>query len=658
MADAKRIRAGAAYVELAVKDSRLVKGLDAAAKKLKAFGASVAGLGARLVALGGAALAPVAGMISHFKDAGDAFLDMAERTGVSTEALSELGFAAEQSGADLETLEVGLKAMQRNIVSAADGSREMRATLAKLGLTVADLKALTPDEQFRLLADRIAQVGNPTQRAALAMDVFGKSGQKLIPLLSAGAKGIDELRAEANRLGLTVGTDQAQSAADLQDAWNRLLKTLKAAAFAIGGALAPDLTALLGTITRFVVGVVNWVKENKAVIVTVAKVIAAVVGVGVALIAAGGAISFVGAAIGGLVSLIMGVVAVFKILAAVVAAILSPIGLVTAAVVALAGYLIYTSDAGSQALGWLGEQFNGLKDTALAAWQGISDALAAGDIGLAARILWLTLKMEFQKGVLWLEEKWIDFKNFFIDTFYRAVYGLARFLNDAWAGIQVAWVETVSFLGTAWTNFIGVLQKGWNRFSGFFKKVWARVKSVFTGKDAGEEIARINDEIAAEDNAINARRDAAVNERETERQRRRAAIEGERAGVEDELNRMQEAERAEREKRKQETLAAGEADIAAARKEWEDALAEAKRKREEAEARVPERMKRPDIPELDEVADTAREKVDIQGTFSALAVRGLGAESLSERTAKAAEQTAANTKKLVQEAQHGGLVFA
>ncbi len=53
--------------------------------------------------------------------------------------------------------------------------------------------------------------------------------------------------------------------------------------------------------------------------------------------------------------------------------------------------------------------------------------------------------------IFWLEEQWIDFKKFFIDTFYRAVYGLARVLNDAWAGIQVAWVETVSFLGTAWT---------------------------------------------------------------------------------------------------------------------------------------------------------------------------------------------------------------
>jgi hypothetical protein len=657
MADAKGIRAGAAYVELAVKDSRLVKGLAAAAGKLKAFGASVAGLGSRLDAIRGVAMDPIKGMVFHFKDTGDALNKMAARTGISTEALSELSFAAEQSGSDLETLEAGIKNMQKNIVSAAEGSLEMRATLAELKLTVADLKALTPEEQFTLLADRIAQIGNPTKRAAMAMDVFGKKNQKLIPLLSAGAKGIEELRAEANRLGLTVSTDQAQTAADLQDAWNRLQRTLKAAAFAIGGALAPDLTALLGTITQFVVGLGNWVKENKDLIVTTVKVIAAVVGVGVALIAAGWAISFVGAAIGGLVSLIMGVVAVLKALVAVVAAILSPIGLVTAAVVALAGYLIYTSDAGSQALSWLGEQFSGLKETALAAWQGISDALAAGDIGLAAKIVWLTLKMEFQKGVLWLEEKWIDFKNFFIDTFYRAVYGLARFLNDAWAGIQVAWIETVNFLSNAWTNFISVLQKSWNRFSGFFRRVWARVKSVFNNSNAEEEIAKINAEEAQREQEINARRDATIKEREMERQRRRAKIEQERAAVEDELNRMQEAERAERERRKQEAIAAGEADIAAARQEWEEAIAEAKRKRDEANARVPEKMKRPDYPELDEMPDKVREKIDLQGTFNALAVRGLGAESLSERTAKAAEQTASNTKKLLQEAQLGGLVF-
>jgi hypothetical protein len=65
-----------------------------------------------------------------------------------------------------------------------------------------------------------------------------------------------------------------------------------------------------------------------------------------------------------------------------------------------------------------------------------------------------------------------------------------------------------------------------------------------------------------------------------------------------------------------------------------------------------------DLEGLDELMDTTRQKVDIQGTFNALAVRGLGGESLAERTARATEQIAANTRRLVQEAQHGGLVFA
>lgn len=64
-------------------------------------------------------------------------------------------------------------------------------------------------------------------------------------------------------------------------------------------------------------------------------------------------------------------------------------------------------------------------------------------------------------------------------------------------------------------------------------------------------------------------------------------------------------------------------------------------------------------PEFDlEGLDEAEAKTDVKGTFNALAVAGLGADSLAERTAKAAEQIAKNTDKLVREAQHGGLVFA
>lgn len=80
-------------------------------------------------------------------------------------------------------------------------------------------------------------------------------------------------------------------------------------------------------------------------------------------------------------------------------------------------------------------------------------------IALAARITWLTLKLIWKQGVAWLEERWMQFKAFFIETFWRAVYGVARLLNDAWTGIQVAWVETITFLANAWTNFISILQR-------------------------------------------------------------------------------------------------------------------------------------------------------------------------------------------------------
>ena len=47
--------------------------------------------------------------VNSFADAGDAIQKMALRTGFSTEALSELKFAAEQSGASLEDNREGIK---------------------------------------------------------------------------------------------------------------------------------------------------------------------------------------------------------------------------------------------------------------------------------------------------------------------------------------------------------------------------------------------------------------------------------------------------------------------------------------------------------------------------------------------------------------------
>ncbi len=663
MASSSNIRAGAAYIELYAKDNRLVKGLNRAAARLKAFGAGITSIGTRLAGLGAGLVAPFLGAAKLFADMGSDLVDMSQRTGTSVEALSELGFAAEQSGSDFATLAGSLNKMQKFLVTAAEGSQGANDALAQLGLSMGDLGRLAPEDQFSLIADRLSQIENPALRTAMAMQIFGKSGAKLLPLMQGGAKGIEELRQQARDLGLTMSTEDAQAAEEFGDKLDALWKVLKRTAFTVGATLAPLLTQVADAIMRAAKTTSDWIGRNKGLVVTVFKVGAAILAGGAALVVLGGAISGVGVVLGGIATLITAAGAAIGTLGTILASLLSPIGLVIGGLGALAAYILYATGAGGDALAWLGDQFGVLKDTALAAWQGIGDAMAAGDLALAARIVWLTLKMEWQRGINFLEQKWLAFKGFFVSVWQSAVFGIASFMTDAWAGIQVAWLETTTVLANAWTNFIGLLKKGWNHFAGFFQKVWARIKGLFTETNADEEIARINAEVVREDEAISAQRDAKLAEREKARQQQRERIEQDRVGAQGALDDMQAEEQRRREAKHQAALKESEGELAKARREWQDALKSAADKRAETDAIGPARTKRPtaELPTadgLDELITDTRRKIDVVGSFNPLAARGLGADSLSERTAKATEQVAANTKQLVREAQHGGLVFA
>lgn len=662
MTSSSSIRAGAAYVELYIKDSRLVKGLDAAAKRLRAFGAGLTAIGTRLTALGAGIATPLAGAAKVFADMGSDLVDMSQRTGVSVDALSELGFAAEQSGSDLATLEGSLRKMQKFLVTAAEGSKGAKQALGRLGLTIADLGRLSPEDQFTLIADRLHGIVDPALRMAIAMQVFGKAGTKLLPLLQNGARGIEELRQRARDLGLTMSTEDAQAAEAFGDTLDTLWKVLRRATFAIGSALEPMLSSLAESILRASKYTIDWITRNKQLVANVFKVGATLLASGAAVLALGVAFSGLGSVLGTIASVITGAGAAIGTIGTILATLLSPIGLVVTAVGGLAAYLLYATGAGAEALSWLGDQFGVLKDVAISAWKGIGDALAAGDLALAGKVVWLSLKMEWERGIGFLESRWLQFKGFFVGVWQGAVFGIARFMTDAWAAIQTTWMQSIGVLSDAWTNFIGFLERGWNRFAGFFGKVWARIKGLFGDTGAEEEIARINREVAQENEGIRARQGTTIDEREQERERQLGAIERDRVGAQSALTGMQDQEEAQRAARQKDALKASEDELAKARREWQEAIGQAASARVEADAKGPMRLSSssdelPTADGLDSLISDTRRKIDVVGSFNPLAARGLGADSLSERTAKASEQIAANTKRLVQEAQHGGLVF-
>ena len=242
--------------------TRLTKFRSAAQK---AFGAlRRAALGAAVIA-GSAILGFGISSIKTFAETGDAIQKMALRTGFSTEALSELGFAAEQSGASLETIEKAAKRMAVTILDANMGLSTAVDALDLLGLSVKDLEGLAPEEQFLTLLNAIGGVEDASLRAALAQRIFGRSGTELLPLLANGAEGIARLRQEARDLGIVFSQDAANSAAEFTDAMNELNQAVKGIQFEVGGLLAPHLTDLA-----------RWFVDNRETIATFFNVARAV----------------------------------------------------------------------------------------------------------------------------------------------------------------------------------------------------------------------------------------------------------------------------------------------------------------------------------------------------------------------------------------------
>lgn len=660
MASAQGIRAGRAFVELFADDSKLVRGLRAAEKKLKAFGDSIRNLGLKMVGLGSAMLAPLAASAKLFGGYGDSVAKMARRTGLSVEALSELQFAAGQSGVEVSELENGLRRMQRTIYDAGRGLSTATDALADLDLTADDLAGLSPEQQFKLLAERISQIEDPTLKAALAMGIFGRSGTQLLPLFASGARGIEMLQAEARRLGLTMSGEDAKAAEEFSDALDRLWQVVKMGVFNIGAALAPTLQMVAEKIMRVAMVISAWVKQNQETIVTVLKVAAVVVAVGLALTVLGTIISGLGTILGVLITVVTTVVAVIKMLAAVIAFLISPIGLVIAGVAALGAYIVYATDIGAKALAWLGEKFNVLKDDALSAYQGIADALAAGDIALAVKVLWLTIKMEWTRGVNVLEKAWLNFRNFFIKIGYDAWHGLLAVAEIVWHALEVGWIETTAFFSKLWTGFTSFFAKTWENIKAGAQKAWNWIKSLFDDSiDLQAENKLVEDQrqaaiagIEDEQQRKSAQREA---QREAER-RRAAAIHEATLGVIGQENlqkhRELDTEYAQR-------MAENEQDLAKARQEWRDAIDAAKKKRQEKESAGPEGLEGPDdiiskardaLAGLGDIGDLVQQeaaKVGVSGTFNAMQARGLGSGPVADRIAKATEETAKNTKRLL-----------
>lgn len=422
---------------------------------------------------------------------------------------------------------------------------------------------------------------------------------------------------------------------------------------AVGSAVLPLMTRWPNTLARIVSQAAAWVRQNRALVQTIARLGSALVAAGTALVLVGRGIATLGSVFGALSTVTSTIATGIGMLGAMLASILTPMGLVIAGAVAFGAYMLWSTGVAADGIEWLQDKFAELHDDAIKAWQGIGDALATGDIKLAAEILWLTLKMEWQKGVNALNQMWISAKDFFLTTWSNASYAVAGFFIDGWAMVENGWVETVDFLRDTWAIFTNVLQKTWHNTVGFIKKAWVNLKPLFDKDiDVNAEVNRINNETTRANQEADAKRDSGILDRDKKRREQKADIEDRRKQSQQNLGDMQAADDAGRQAEFERQRKASEQAVANAKGEWTAARQKARDQRERQE-------KSPGPPvELPAMLGQEQKKLESKGTFNAMAARGLGSDSLAERTARATERGADLLKKIEQAAQRGGPVFA
>lgn len=197
------------------------------------------------------------GVVTFAKQALDAaggLGELAEQLGTTTDNLQVYQFAAAQSGVKSQELEAGLTKLTRTIGDAAAGEKKAVEAFNEFGVQILDTsgKVRSTDDILRDLADRIAGIEDPAARGRAAFEFLGRSGQRLLPLLSQGAEGFDKMAASAKEAGAVLDAEYIARADEASDKLVALEFVLNKLATSLVIEVAPSWIEFLDMVDRII----------------------------------------------------------------------------------------------------------------------------------------------------------------------------------------------------------------------------------------------------------------------------------------------------------------------------------------------------------------------------------------------------------------------
>ena len=320
------------------------KGVTGAMRGMTGAAAGLSGALGSLAPL--LSVAGLVGMVQNTIKAGDSMYDLSQKTGVAVESLARFKKAAAVSGTDIETVSKSLVKLSRGMVEAATtGKGKAADALNALGLsaTTAGGKIKTADQLTLEIANKFQRMGNDARKTSLAMDLFGRAGSEMIPMLNMGGAAIENLSVK-----------MTEAFAKKADEYSDKLAILSGKVGALGADLTIALLPALQSVTDAVTGFVTAFNALPDVVKNLAVT--------------GASLAVAWAPLTSIFSAVAGGVAVLS------TAFTSIVGYITAVGVSLEGLSVLAIDAGFAlasvpVVGWIAAAVAGLAALSVALYQ-------------------------------------------------------------------------------------------------------------------------------------------------------------------------------------------------------------------------------------------------------------------------------------------------
>ncbi|KAA0014439.1 hypothetical protein F0A17_01960 [Billgrantia pellis] len=474
--------------------------------KFRTMTTEVGRLARRTAMLGTAAAGSIFAVANSTSQLGDNVAKQADKIGIGVRELQELRYAGERGGMAVGSLDSAVNRFTRRLGRAAQGTGAAKRAYDELGLSAEQLASMSPDEALALVADRLEDVENHTDKLAYASALFGNEGEGMLNVLRGGSAALRQYADDAARTGYILSEKAARDAEVFQDTLLDTRLSLAGLKNIVGSELMPVVADMMGQFT-------GWLAENRDQVrqwstlfadrlrqaVPIIGELAS--GIGTVVSTVGTAVNRTAQLVGGFDNLAMIVGGIFasKAIVSVVsfglaigkagmalwslagtfpvvvggikaigaALMANPIG-IAVGVIAGAAYVIYRN---WDWIGpWFGKLWDGIKWVASVAWEGLKTIVSWSPLGLIVRA-WAPMATKVGEivglardmaGAAW---DWMAAKLSWspLETISNAWGGLAEWFGGLWDGITeraaraIDWmVGKLEWVGDAFNKV-----KGW-----------------------------------------------------------------------------------------------------------------------------------------------------------------------------------------------------